>query len=46
MLAHQGQQRQRDKGNNTIPMAQTRQLNRGNNAGEVMVTMPMQHEGK
>jgi hypothetical protein len=46
MPAHQGQQCQRDKGNDTSAMAQTRQLNGGNNAGATMVMMPMQHEGK
>jgi hypothetical protein len=35
-----------DKGNNTSAMAQTRQLNEGNNADAMMVMMPMRREGK
>jgi hypothetical protein len=46
MPAHQGQQPQHDKGNDTSAMAQTRQVDGGNNTGAMMVTTPMQHEGK
>jgi hypothetical protein len=46
MPAHQGQQHQRDKGNDTSATTQTRQLNGGNNAGAMTVTIPMQREGK
>jgi hypothetical protein len=42
---HQGQQCQRDKGNDTSATAQTR-LDKGINAGTMTVTTPMQHEGK
>jgi hypothetical protein len=46
MPAHQGQQHQRDKGNNTSATAQTRQVNKGNNTGAMTMMMPMGHEGK
>ncbi len=46
MPAYQGQQRQQDNGNDTSAMAQTCQLDGGNNAGATMVTTPMQCEGK
>jgi hypothetical protein len=41
----QGQQHQRDKGDDTSAMAHSCKLDGGNNAGETMVTMPMQCEG-
>ncbi len=43
MPAHQGQQCQCDKGNET---SQTHQLDGGNTAGATTVMRPMQHEGK
>jgi hypothetical protein len=46
MPAHQGQQCQCDKGNNTSATAQTCQVDGGNNTGAMMVMTPMHHEGK
>ncbi len=46
MPAHQGQQCQCDKGNDTSATAQTCQVEGGNNTGAMTVMTPMQHEGK
>jgi hypothetical protein len=46
MPAHQGQQCQCDKGNNTSATVQTCQVDGGTNTGAMTVMTPMQHEGK
>jgi hypothetical protein len=46
MPAHQGQQCQCDKSNDTSATAQTCQVGWGNNTGVMTVMTSMQHEGK
>jgi hypothetical protein len=45
MLVHQGQQRQRDKGDNTSATAQSRSVDGGNNTSAMTVMTPMKREG-
>jgi hypothetical protein len=46
MPAHQGQQCQCDKGDDTTATAQICQVEGGNSTGAMTVMTPMQHEGK